>query len=1375
MKKVLWFVLFFALKSNLIFSQCAYTGTPLTQAGSTYTFCIDNSNTITTATVRSGQYVVVNVVKGFNYTFSIGNVFNGGRAENLTILNASTNANVSPAAFSSGTSGTSFTWTASLTGQIKILLSRGSCANDNATGGTMTLTLNSVGNTQDSQTAFGTDQWVGHVYNWTGTAPPGGTSPSTPSATNPFTSANYVGYYNVNSETISEGFGGDYNCFQVYSNGTNATNIYTEQYAVRYRMRSTKVGCYLATFNGDDGIRVYVDGVKVFDEWKEQPPTGYGNVLLYLNGNSDIIFDFYENGGQNTANFSLAPFTSNPNTISQTTINVCSGVSPGALDGNAYTYNGGTANPSITFQWQSSTDNVTFTNISGATSEDYTPPTQTTTTTNIIRYYRRIVTASAGNAGGCTYNSNVVTVTTSPGTPATPGTISGTVTQCPSLTGQIYSIAAVNNANNYTWSVPTGWSITSGNGTTSITVTTGTTGQNGNITVNASNGCGTSANRTLAVTVSTLAVAGTASSNQTICSGTTPANLTLTGNTGTIQWQSSTDNVTFTNISGATSATLTGTTIGALTATRYYRAFITGGCSTATSNVVTITVNPTSVAGTASANQTICSGSTPANITLTGSTGTIQWQSSTNNVTFTNISGANSATLAGTTIGTLTATRYYRAVVTSGVCASATSNVVTITINPTSVAGTASANQTICLGSTPANLTLTGSTGTIQWQSSTDNVTFTNISGANSATLTGTTIGTLTATRYYRAVVTSGVCASATSNVVTITVNPTSVAGTASTSQTICSGTTPANLTLTGSTGTIQWQSSTDNVTFTNISGANSATLAGTTIGTLTATRYYRTVVTSGVCASATSNVVTISIGGNSTWNGSNWDVTPSGTTNLIFNGDYTSSGDINGCICTVNTGNVVINSGHDMSLIGSVSVNGGSLTFENNSNLIQQQNVSNSGNITVKRNSTPLRRLDYTLWSSPVVGQNLLNFSPATLTNRFYTYNTNTNLYDVIGSPASTNFATGKGYLIRVPNNFPSITPTIYNGVFTGVPNNGNISFALVDGGSDTVRFNATGNPYPSSINLDNFITSNSSNIEGTLWFWRKLNDDNNPVSYSTCTTVGCTINNSHNYTDENLISVGQGFLVKAKAGATTVNFTNSIRSSENVNQFFRTASIDRYWLELKNVADKSFGKKLIAYVDDATLGYDDGKDGLYLNDSPIALTSIIDNKELIIQARPTFDTGDIIPLNFKTTIADTYSVTLTEKEGIFTSQPIYLRDNQTSTIHNLQQSAYIFTSDVGNFAGRFDILYDSALSNNDNYFENSILVFSSNSNLIIKSTKDLIDSIAIYDLSGRLLLNEKGFNSLEEHLKIRQTNQVLIVKVKTIDRAVKIQKVLF
>ncbi|MCW3169484.1 hypothetical protein OMO38_13225, partial [Chryseobacterium sp. 09-1422] len=68
----------------------------------------------------------------------------------------------------------------------------------------------------------------------------------------------------------------------------------------------------------------------------------------------------------------------------------------------------------------------------------------------------------------------------------------------------------------------------------------------------------------------------------------------------------------------------------------------------------------------------------------------------------------------------------------------------------------------------PTALTLTGSTGDIQWQVSTDNITFANV--ASGGTATSYSPGILTATRYYRAVVTSGSCTS-TSNVLTITVN----------------------------------------------------------------------------------------------------------------------------------------------------------------------------------------------------------------------------------------------------------------------------------------------------------------------------------------------------------------------------------------------------------------------------------------------------------------------------------------------------------------------------------------------------------------------------------------------------------------------------
>jgi autotransporter-associated beta strand protein len=84
-------------------------------------------------------------------------------------------------------------------------------------------------------------------------------------------------------------------------------------------------------------------------------------------------------------------------------------------------------------------------------------------------------------------------------TPATPGGISGQSAVCSGSTGITYSISAVSGATNYTWSVPSGASITAGQGTTSISVNWGSTP--GNVTVNAGNSCGTSGNATLGVTI----------------------------------------------------------------------------------------------------------------------------------------------------------------------------------------------------------------------------------------------------------------------------------------------------------------------------------------------------------------------------------------------------------------------------------------------------------------------------------------------------------------------------------------------------------------------------------------------------------------------------------------------------------------------------------------------------------------------------------------------------------------------------------------------------------------------------------------------------------------------------------------------------------
>jgi gliding motility-associated-like protein len=135
-----------------------------------------------------------------------------------------------------------------------------------------------------------------------------------------------------------------------------------------------------------------------------------------------------------------------------------------------------------------------------------------------------------------------------------------------------------------TWSIPatTGLSISNTGALTGTLSTTATSVVvSYDYTINA---CSFTSTKT--INISEL-IAGTATGNQTLCSSsTTVTAITLAGNTSgsTIQWQSSLDNVTFSNISNATSASLSP---GSVTATTYYRAAVTtAACGTLNSNVI---------------------------------------------------------------------------------------------------------------------------------------------------------------------------------------------------------------------------------------------------------------------------------------------------------------------------------------------------------------------------------------------------------------------------------------------------------------------------------------------------------------------------------------------------------------------------------------------------------------------------------------------------------------------------------------------------------------------------------------------------------------------------------------------------------------------
>lgn len=120
---------------------------------------------------------------------------------------------------------------------------------------------------------------------------------------------------------------------------------------------------------------------------------------------------------------------------------------------------------------------------------------------------------SAGNI--CGNSSQISKTTTLDSIPPIPSPIVGNINPC---LGSIesFSITNIPNATNYNWSLPSGWLLNSGNGTTTISSTVGTA--NGNIQVTASNFCGTSATRTLGSMVKFIPTAPTSIiGNNAVC------------------------------------------------------------------------------------------------------------------------------------------------------------------------------------------------------------------------------------------------------------------------------------------------------------------------------------------------------------------------------------------------------------------------------------------------------------------------------------------------------------------------------------------------------------------------------------------------------------------------------------------------------------------------------------------------------------------------------------------------------------------------------------------------------------------------------------------------------------------------------------------
>ncbi len=412
-------------------------------------------------------------------------------------------------------------------------------------------------------------------------------------------------------------------------------------------------------------------------------------------------------------------------------------------------------------------------------------------------------------------------------------------------------------------------------------------------------------------------------------------------------------------------------------------------------------------------------------------------------------------------------------------------------------------------------------------------------------------------------------------------------------------------------------------------------------------------------------------------------------------------------------------------------------------------------------------------------------NTSPITLSGRWLArLNSALNWTKQI-SPTTATFSPGEGWNMKGPLTGPQ------NYTFVGRINNGNYSLTIKD-----ARLSLIGNPYPSAINADQFITDNSSAIAGVLYFWNAGNQtSHNHADYTggyhtrvngMGTPSGTTPISGTNF----FIPVGQGFFVYRNASngggtgapgsSATINFTNSQRAFRRVtdsdSQFFgrsNTSSFPILRLEFGFNLESSntYQREVAIGFRGLTSNYENGYDApmFDLNPSDVALkVNDKGNAPYVITGIQNFNASMEIPLIVYLDQSRQVYFKTKQKENLSTK--VFIKDVVTNTYYDISKEGLSISLQLesGTYTDRFFIVFaNNTLSTEEELLNQSKIYFDNSSRSIHAEVYNnlMIHELELYNYLGQKIIKSDFENPTSkvvmENLNLKPS--IYIIKCNT------------
>ena len=531
------------------------------------------------------------------------------------------------------------------------------------------------------------------------------------------------------------------------------------------------------------------------------------------------------------------------------------------------------------------------------------------------------------------------------------------------------------------------------------------------------------------------------------------------------------------------------------------------------------------------------------------------------------------------------------------------------------------------------------------------------------------------------------------------------------------------------------------------------------------------------------------------------------------------------------------------------------SIYLRDKAQLLQGDTIKNSGDgyLSVFQSGTS-NAYDYNYWSMPVetTGKKLNQIlyepidktlsrpvqitsssnglaNPLTISSRWiYKFSgLGYSSWQHIGNNANE-LSPGEGFTMKGTNG--TNTNTIY-GVennpgsaqrydFRGTPNNGNITLDIGPGKSLLV-----GNPYPSALDLNAFLSDPDNDITGIAYFWDSEENGKShylkdyeggygayspganayvPATFKRyANQSGNVIGNSGKKGGKYktiIAPIGEGFNVIGSSSGGTVTFKNSHRvydpdigmkerenPSENngANSSVVINNDESLTIRLNVSLDDTYTRQLLlAFNNKSTTGPDRAMDAPMFGKLGSDASFNIEGNEYMINVLP-FDRSKMIPLNILTASEMEVDFFIESADSL-ENENIYLYDSENNRYTDIKKDHYTLQLN-GDFKDRFFLAFEDGEpteeekiqeTQKEETFVASIDIFQNNNEgrLQVAVPKDVkVKHIAVYNLNAGAVISQDVSN-LEKEFSFSTTNlrdAIYIVQVKTLDNRTVTKKI--